>query len=99
MATSAYALADFTWCVKTARSLQYAASAAQRDQLARLPTVTLHESDYRLEWMAEPWRDVQVRAGMPALVVDDVIVSLEAGPDIIFSAGTKTKTKRERDQK
>ena len=34
-------------------------SAAQRDQLARLHTVTLHESDYRLEWMAEPWRDVR----------------------------------------
>jgi glycogen(starch) synthase len=34
----------------------------QRRQAARLPSVTLHESEYRLEWMATPWADVQ-RAG------------------------------------
>jgi glycosyltransferase involved in cell wall biosynthesis len=34
----------------------------QRRHVASLPTVTLHESTYRLEWMAQPWKDV-VRAG------------------------------------
>jgi glycogen(starch) synthase len=32
----------------------------QRQQVARLPTVTLHESTYRLEWMANPWKDVRL---------------------------------------
>jgi glycogen(starch) synthase len=34
-------------------------SEMQRAALARLPTVTLHESSYRLEWMADPWPDVR----------------------------------------
>lgn len=34
----------------------------QRAQLASLPRVTLHESTWRLEWMDDPWEDVQ-RAG------------------------------------
>lgn len=34
-------------------------SDLQRAQVARMPTVTLHESSYRLEWMADPWRDVR----------------------------------------
>lgn len=34
-------------------------SAMQRAELARLPSVTLHESSYRLEWMADPWPDVR----------------------------------------
>jgi glycogen(starch) synthase len=34
----------------------------QREQVERLSTVTLHESTYRLEWMADPWKDVR-RAG------------------------------------
>jgi hypothetical protein len=34
-------------------------SDLQRAQVAALPTVTLHESSYRLEWMADPWRDVR----------------------------------------
>jgi hypothetical protein len=33
---------------------------AQREQIGRLPTVTLHEKTYRLEWMAEPWKDVRL---------------------------------------
>ncbi|NUZ05553.1 glycosyltransferase family 4 protein [Piscinibacter koreensis] len=37
-------------------------TALQRRQVARLPTVTVHESEYRLEWMATPWDDVR-RAG------------------------------------
>lgn len=31
----------------------------QREALARLDNVTLYESDYRLEWMDDPWEDVQ----------------------------------------
>jgi len=31
---------------------------SQRAQLAGAPGVTLHESTWRLEWMAEPWDDV-----------------------------------------
>ncbi|HWL53696.1 MAG TPA: glycosyltransferase family 4 protein [Chthoniobacteraceae bacterium] len=33
-------------------------SDAQRQMVACLPNATLHESVYRLEWMDEPWRDV-----------------------------------------
>lgn len=35
---------------------------AQRTEVSRLHNVTLFESAFRLEWMADPWRDVQ-RAG------------------------------------
>ncbi|HEX2539519.1 MAG TPA: glycosyltransferase family 4 protein [Caldimonas sp.] len=34
-------------------------TAAQREQVEQLPSVTLHEKTYRLEWMADPWRDVR----------------------------------------
>src|SRR4051812_21591684 len=34
----------------------------QRDEIERLGTATLHESGFRLEWMADPWHDV-ARAG------------------------------------
>jgi glycogen synthase len=37
-------------------------SACQREQIAAVPTATLHESSYRLEWMEEPWDEV-LRAG------------------------------------
>jgi glycosyltransferase involved in cell wall biosynthesis len=30
----------------------------QRAQIAGVPTATVHESTYKLEWMPEPWRDV-----------------------------------------
>jgi glycogen(starch) synthase len=33
-------------------------SSAQRDAVARVRNVRLHESDRRLEWMDEPWQDV-----------------------------------------
>jgi len=33
-------------------------SELQRAQAAARASVTLHESSYRLEWMADPWRDV-----------------------------------------
>ena len=37
-------------------------SDAQRAQVAAISSVTVHESGYRLEWMEEPWADVE-RAG------------------------------------
>jgi glycosyltransferase involved in cell wall biosynthesis len=37
-------------------------SAAQWQQVAAIPNLTLHESTYQLEWMADPWTDV-ARAG------------------------------------
>lgn len=33
-------------------------SNAQRDDVAALANVRVHESNYRLEWMEDPWRDV-----------------------------------------
>lgn len=49
----------------------------QRAQVAGLPSVTLHESAYRLEWMEQPWADVQ-RAG-------DWLLALESQerPDLV----------------
>src|SRR5690348_5312257 len=37
-------------------------SAEQRDEVSVLPGVTLAESDYALEWMKDPWRDVDAAA-------------------------------------
>lgn len=37
-------------------------SAAQRAQAAQIPGLALHSSTYRLEWMDEPWEEVE-RAG------------------------------------
>src|SRR3954471_11927209 len=36
-----------------------APSADQRREAASLPNLTLHASTYRLEWMANPWGDVE----------------------------------------
>jgi glycosyltransferase involved in cell wall biosynthesis len=52
-------------------------SPAQRAQLARLPNVTLHESRFRLEWMPEPWDDLD-RAGRWLLSLER-----ELEPDIV----------------
>ncbi len=38
-------------------------SEDQRRQLAAIPNVTLAESDYALEWMANPWEDVEAAGG------------------------------------
>jgi glycogen(starch) synthase len=38
-------------------------SVAQRAQVAALPGVTLRESEFRLEWMQDPWADVERAAG------------------------------------
>jgi glycogen synthase len=37
-------------------------SDAQRDQARRMHVIRLHESEFRLEWMEDPWADVR-RAG------------------------------------
>jgi glycosyltransferase involved in cell wall biosynthesis len=56
-------------------------SDAQRASAAALPNVTLHESDHRLEWMDEPWDDVE-RAG-------DWLARLERdlAPDVVHLNG------------
>jgi glycosyltransferase involved in cell wall biosynthesis len=49
----------------------------QRQQVATLPNVTLYESAYRLEWMPEPWEDLE-RAGEWLLRIER-----ETRPDVI----------------
>src|SRR5690606_34197804 len=54
-----------------------ALSPAQRKAAAALPRTRVHESTYRLEWMADPWDDVG-RAG-------EWLLELEAStrPDVV----------------
>lgn len=56
-------------------------SSAQRAQVSSTAGVTLHESDYKLEWMDDPWSDVE-RAG-------EWLLNLEAQlqPDIVHLNG------------
>ncbi|GLC24304.1 glycosyltransferase family 4 protein [Roseisolibacter agri] len=56
-------------------------TAAQRAAAAHVPTLTLHESEYRLEWMDAPWDDV-ARAG-------DWLLELERTlrPDVVHLNG------------
>src|SRR6478735_5032054 len=56
-------------------------SASQRAQVDALPSVQLHESTFRLEWMDEPWADVDA-AG-------EWLLSLESKlrPDIVHLNG------------
>src|SRR3954447_25048023 len=56
-------------------------SASQRAQVDALPSVQLHESTFRLEWMDEPWGDVDA-AG-------EWLLSLESKlrPDIVHLNG------------
>lgn len=58
-------------------TLGRALTETQRVQAAALPNITLHESNFRLEWMPEPWDDL-ARAG-------DWLLELEARcrPDIV----------------
>lgn len=53
------------------------ASPAQLEQARRLTNVTLHESTFRLEWMPEPWADLECAA--------EWLLSLESAtnPDIV----------------
>ena len=56
-------------------------SGAQRAEAAAVPSLVLHESDFRLEWMDEPWDDV-ARAG-------DWLARLERdlAPDVVHLNG------------
>jgi glycogen(starch) synthase len=56
-------------------------SDAQRETAERIPRLRVFESTFRLEWMEEPWRDVE-RAG-------DWLLGLEAriGPDLVHLNG------------
>ncbi len=56
-------------------------SADQREQVARSAVVDLHESHYALEWMADPWRDVE-RAGQWLLDVEG-----QVRPDVVHLNG------------
>jgi glycogen(starch) synthase len=52
-------------------------SATQRAQIVRLSNVTLYESSFRLEWMPEPWDDLD-RAGRWLLSLEQQIE-----PDVV----------------
>jgi glycogen(starch) synthase len=52
-------------------------SSSQRRQAAETANLTLHESSFRLEWMAQPWEDVE-RAGEWLLALQR-----ELRPDIV----------------
>jgi glycogen synthase len=56
-------------------------SDAQRADLAGLPNVSVRESAYRLEWMADPWQDLE-RAGEWLLALEDT-----ERPDIVHLNG------------
>ena len=62
-------------------SMGPAPGPAQREEAAGLPNVTLHESTHALEWMEDPWADVE-RAG-------DWLLDLAAAfaPDVIHLNG------------
>jgi glycosyltransferase involved in cell wall biosynthesis len=55
--------------------------ADQRREALRIPGLALHESDYRLEWMDDPWADVEAAS--------DWLLSLEDrfSPDLIHLNG------------
>lgn len=52
------ALAAFD-CEVVLASLGGRLGGTAREDAAALPNVTLHESDYRLEWMEDPWDEVE----------------------------------------
>lgn len=54
---------------------------AQRAEAAAVPGLVLHESEYRLEWMDEPWGDV-ARAGEWLLALER-----EIRPDVVHLNG------------
>jgi glycosyltransferase involved in cell wall biosynthesis len=58
-----------------------AASRPQRTQIERLSNVTLYESQYRLEWMEDPWPDVE-SAGNWLLLLEEMF-----RPDVIHLNG------------
>lgn len=56
-------------------------SRDQREQVAASPNVTLAESDYALEWMPNPWRDVEAAGQWLLALADDF------GADVIHLNG------------
>lgn len=56
-------------------------SPAQRGELARSAVVAAHESSYALEWMADPWPDVDDAAAWLLGLEDDV------APDLVHLNG------------
>lgn len=56
-------------------------SDSQRSQAARLSNLTLHESSYKLEWMNDPWEDVN-RSGQWLLELESALA-----PDVIHLNG------------
>ncbi len=56
-------------------------SEAQRAEAGRVPALTLHARDYRLEWMDEPWEDV-ARAGEWLLALERALA-----PDVVHLNG------------
>jgi glycogen(starch) synthase len=73
-------LAEFDVQIHLA-TMGQALSAEQQREAAEEPNVTLHESVFRLEWMADPWEDVQ-QSG-------EWLLSLEAElqPDLVHLNG------------
>ncbi|RFZ82773.1 glycosyltransferase [Mucilaginibacter terrenus] len=57
------------------------ASKKQLEEAAKIPNLVIHQSDYKLEWMHEPWADVELAAGW--------LLKLESTfkPDIIHLNG------------
>jgi glycogen synthase len=62
------ALRPLNTCVALA-TLGRPLTAGQRDRLAELGNVTLYESTFRLEWMPDPWDDLE-RAGDWLLAIE-----------------------------
>ncbi|HWQ93836.1 MAG TPA: glycosyltransferase family 4 protein, partial [Clostridia bacterium] len=56
-------------------------TAAQRREAATVPNLELFESEYRLEWMPDPWEDVS-RAGQWLLQIEERVQ-----PDIVHLNG------------
>lgn len=54
---------------------------SQRERVERIPRLKVFESTLKLEWMDDPWRDVE-KAGDWLLVLEDRI-----GPDVIHLNG------------
>lgn len=68
--------------VRTAlATMGYCLSRAQREELRRIETVKVYESCFRLEWMDDPWDDVE-QAGRWLLDVED-----DFEPDVIHLNG------------
>ncbi len=79
----------WTYCMELCKALQYASAQiflvtsgarmkkAQREEVAALSHVTVYETDYKLEWMENPWADIETSG--------QYLLELEAAlqPDVI----------------